>query len=157
MQGKYSIEYQWLLSSVISQPRPCISSPIFWLHYLSLLLFLFLSVCDWLRGLMTHQRQGKQDYKTSVLPLFRHTDDLAPYWASLNGYLTAIQPRHHSYQLQPATMCKGLASLPTCCLERYMKPHANTSSADVKGFWLLDLQEHSCCFVLMQCICTWAF
>ncbi|XP_026199898.1 regulator of G-protein signaling 5-like isoform X1 [Anabas testudineus] len=49
-------------------------------------------------------------------------------------------------------MCKGLASLPTCCLERYMKLHANTYMADVWGFGLQDMEDGTA--TLSLCVCV---
>lgn len=147
MQEKHISGFSHL--TVISQPCPCISSLIFQLCLsLSLALPFSLCLCDWLRGLMTHPRQGRKDYKTSVLALFRHTD--FSYWAQLNGYISTTQPKHHPYELQLAAMCKGLASLSTCCLERYMKIH--TYMADVWGFGLQDMEDSTA--TLSLCVCV---
>lgn len=71
---------------------------------------------------------SQRGYKTSALVLLRHSLLTEPL---RKGYLSAIQPGHTPRRLQPAAMCKGLASLPTCCLERYMTLHANTL-----GIWI---------------------
>lgn len=117
--------YQKLLS--VDSNFPAVS-----FYILPHLLFVPVSVSGlvfhWLTVLMTHQRErrrGQQENKTSALALLRLRQTiLFPTELSLNGYLSTTWLRHHPSQLQPAAMCKGLASLPTCCLERYIQLHA---------------------------------
>lgn len=129
IQQKQSGEYQQHLSS--DSNFPALS-----LHILSLSLSLSLFVIGWGGWWHITSRGG-----WTIKPLYSlssDTDNLAPYWALLNSNLSTTKPKHHPYQLQPAAMCKGLASLPTCCLERYIKLLANT---DVWGFGLDDREQ----------------
>lgn len=113
-----------LVQRLLSQPGLCISSSVFMTSSSLQLLG------DWLRGWTTQQRAGGGgDYKGSAL-LFADTHVDAPPPAALKRIFTQLSLDPDS---PPAAMCKGLSSLPTCCLERYLRLQL-WSSATVAAF-----------------------
>lgn len=131
--------------AVISQPRPCISSLIFQLS-LSLCVSLGLSVIGWEGWWHISGWWGSSIKPLSCLP----SDTEYSYRAPLSGYLSTAWRKRHPYEHQLAAMCKGLASLSTCCLERYRKIHAYM--ADVWGFGLQDMEDSTA--TLSLCVCV---
>lgn len=110
----WDVSVAFIIFTVISQPWPYIH-PIFWLSFSHTHThILYLCVIGWDSWWHVRGRVIKPP-----APALSDTDTIS---VQTERYYTDTKPPTSlPIWLQPTAMCKGLASLPICCLERYVK------------------------------------
>lgn len=125
-------------AAVISQIRPR--------KVLPLTSSLSLLVSDWPSAPVTHPKPGGWEHISCATAGFRQTQSLSSLTGAIQTDTKPIYPRQHPWVNTVFNMCKGLAALPTCCLERYTSINALDYSAVLfYAFVMREIPEATMC------------